>query len=315
MKFLALIGLAFLFGICVASVSQAPALVLPGKNKSVVKTANSTAVKPRRGAMEGAPQAGPRPLKKSVLSLKKGGGAVSNSKNGRQGRSPAQVRRKPARFEGHNIKILRLKDYEEMRDLLHVYIRDSRAVLPEDGIGGGDIAVMELKNGLKLLFMRPNTDSLLNSLVPVLQNEIIKYRSFMSVLRELVRESAQELKAEKASVSHQAGLLYLLENSLAYTQSINNPGSKALLKEIEKADITISRKLSRWLTLEMGRGRVQSPSRLAGNILRQRQAREKSRRRKAQAGIRKKGKRHPAGKQNPSSGQTEDSPPKIINLY
>ena len=231
--------------------------------------------------------------------------AVSDSKNA------LPARRKPARFEGHNIKTLRLKDYEEMRDLLYVYIRDSRSVLPEDGMGGGDIAVMELKNGLKALFMRPNTDALLRSLIPIIQNEIIKYRNFMSVLRELARQSAQELKAGKGSVSYQAGLLYLLENSLAYTQSINNPNSQALLKEIKSADIKISRKLSSWLTLEMGRGRVKSPSRLAGDILRARQrAGRKSRKQKTQAGAMKAKKRHPAGKTAPS----EDSSQKTIHL-
>ena len=169
----------------------------------------------------------------------------------------------------YDSKILKTKDYEEMRELLNTYIENSQQV-SENG-EDVDSAISELKKGMKILLMRPDTDFIKSSLISILQNEIIKYRSFMTVLQEVIEKATSEFKSKKGSVVYQVSLLYLIENSLSYLKSINNKESTAILKKVKTANLTISKKIFNYLLLEMGRGKSASPSYLAGQILNKRQ--------------------------------------------
>ena len=168
----------------------------------------------------------------------------------------------------YNSKLLKTKDYEEMRELLNTYIENSQQV-SENG-EDVDSAVSELKKGMKILLMRPDTDFIKSSLILILQNEIIKYRSFMTVLQEVIEEAASEFKSKKGSVAYQVSLLYLIENSLSYLKSINNKESTAILKKVKTANLKISKKIFNYLLLEMGRGKSAGPSYLARQILNKR---------------------------------------------
>lgn len=171
--------------------------------------------------------------------------------------------------EQYSSKALKTKDYEEMRDLLNKYIKNSQSNLSDDEEVDG--AVSELKKGLKILLMKPDTAvATKTSLLLILQNEIIKYRSFMNVLQEVIEEALSELKSKKGSLSYQVSLLYLIENSLSHLQSIKNKESNAILRKIMQADLKISKKMFNYLLLEMGRGKTASPSFIAGKILKSR---------------------------------------------
>ena len=159
-----------------------------------------------------------------------------------------------------------------MRGILNKYIKSSQASLSDTG-EGADEAISELKEGLKVLLMRPDTDAVKSSLILMIQNEIIKYRSFMAVLKEVVEEATHKFTSRKGSVAHQASLLYLIENSISYLQSINNKESQTILKNIKKAKLKVSTKISNYLLLEMGRGKTASPSYLANKILKDRKSR------------------------------------------
>ena len=182
--------------------------------------------------------------------------------------------------ESYNAKILKTKDYEEMREILNRHITSSQSDLTD---GGEDVdsAVSELKKGLKILLMRPDTDAIKSSLILTVQNEIIKYRSFMAVFGEVVKTAIDEFKSKKGSVAYQASLLYLIENSLSYLDSINNKESNKILKSIKKAKLKTGKKVFNYLLLEMGRGKTASPSYLAGQILKKRV--KEARRQKAKA--------------------------------
>lgn len=180
----------------------------------------------------------------------------------------------------YNSKILRTKDYEEMRNILKQYIKKSQNSLSNEG---EDSAILELKKGLKILLMRPDTDAIKSSLVSILQNEIIKYKPFMEVLHELTETSSKELKSKKGSLVYQASLLYTIENTLSYLQAISNKESTNILKSVKKANLKISDKLSRYLLLEMERGETASPSYLAGQILKKREKEMKKKAKKERA--------------------------------
>ena len=171
-------------------------------------------------------------------------------------------------FSSYTAKSLKLKDYEEMRTVLKGYIKKSREKAPQESASDGlEEAVLELKKGLKVLFMRPDTDNINFSLVLMIQNEIINHRAFMPVFAEMVKDSVQEFKSKKGSVSHQASLLYLIENAISYLQSINTEQSTKILQSIKTANLKISKKLSNYLILEMDRGKTANPSSLAKRVL------------------------------------------------
>ena len=168
----------------------------------------------------------------------------------------------------YTAKTLKLKDYEEMRLLVKQYIKRSREKAPENLDGEGlDEAVLELKKGLKVLLMRPDTDNTNASLILMLENEIANHMAFMPVFKEMVEESVKEFKSKKASIAYQAGLLYLIENSISYLQSINSKISTETLNTIKTANLKISKKLANYLVLEMDRGKTANPSYLAKRVL------------------------------------------------
>ena len=219
----------------------------------------------------------------------------------------------------YNSKILRTKDYENMRDLLNTYIKRSRTQASENPEEDSDEALAELKKALKILLMRPDDDSMTSRLILIPQNEIIKYRSFMSVLKEVITQGIHDFKAKKGSIAYQTSLIYLLENSLSYLQSINNKESTVLLKNIEKAKLRISKTVSNYLLLEMGRGESASPSTLAKRILNKRQqqqkkqAREKAKRQKAEKQDKQTKKKGEKTRQ-PSLKKSEDKAPVKVKL-
>ena len=223
--------------------------------------------------------------------------------------------------ENYNSKMLKTKDYEEMRALLKKHIKKSQTEVSDIG-EDVDSAIWELKKGLKVLLMRPDTDSIKSSLILSLQNEIIKYRSFMGVFREVVEEALSEFKSQTGTVAYQASLLYLIENSVSYLKSINNKDSSAILQSIKTANLKIPKKIFSYLLLEMGRGRTASPSYLAKQILNQRLAEQqkiakeqakKDKQAKKQAKKDKQAKKTKAKKKREPSSQ-KDSSTKTINI-
>ena len=113
----------------------------------------------------------------------------------------------------------------------------------------------ELKKALTLLLMKPSANEPQTPLLRLIQNEVIKYRSFLSVLRECVQTAISDFQAGADSPQQQANQIYILENAISYLQSINNEESNAILKDIQTAKLKISDKLSGYLLMEMGRGK------------------------------------------------------------
>ena len=166
----------------------------------------------------------------------------------------------------YNAKTLKTKDYEEMRAIVNQVIVKARSkVSKEEILRGHEEALEELKKGLKIVFMRPDTDNVVEPLLVSLQSEIMNYRSFLPVFSEFIDQSLKEFN--KGSLSKQASHLYLVENSLAYLQNVDDPISLKIIQNIQSSNLKISKKLANYLMLEMGRGKTASPSYLAKRIL------------------------------------------------
>ena len=168
----------------------------------------------------------------------------------------------------YSSKSLSLKDYYEMKTLIQNRIKKSKESLsPEDPTVGVDEVVENLKKALKLVLMNPKQRS---SLILMLQNEIMNYRSFDVTFRELVEEAAAAFKSSDKNTAHQISMLYLLENSMVYLKNNNNPESTRALKKIANGKLKISQEMVNYLALEMGRAKPISPSYVAKVILKDR---------------------------------------------
>ena len=171
----------------------------------------------------------------------------------------------------YSSKSLSLKDYYEMRTLIQNQIKTSKESLsPEDPTVGVDEVVENLKKSLKQVLMRPDTDHKSSSLILMLQNEIMNYRSFYVTFRELVEEAVVNFQSSGKNVKHQISMLYVLENSMAHLKSANNPESTRALKKIANGKLKISNQMVNYLLLEMGRAKPISPSYTAKTILKDR---------------------------------------------
>ena len=155
-------------------------------------------------------------------------------------------------------KTLQLIEFEEMRDRLNTHIAKSQTYLSDEG-EDADSALEELKKALTLLLMKPSANEPQTPLLRLIQNEVIKYRSFLSVLRECIQTAISDFQAGADSPQQQANQIYILENTISYLQSINNEESNAILKDIRTAKLKISDELSGYLLMEMGRGKNRQP--------------------------------------------------------
>jgi len=177
----------------------------------------------------------------------------------------------------YSSKKLSLKDFHEMKTLVRERIRVSKQHLsPEEPSVGVDEAVESLKESLELVLMRPDRDHQNYTLILMLQNEIMNYRSFDETFRQLVEESVSKFKASSRNISRQTDMLYVLENSLAYLKSANNTESTKALRAIANANLKISKKMVSHLFLEIGRAKPISPSYNAKLILKQRKKMNKT---------------------------------------
>ena len=218
---------------------------------------------------------------------------------------------------GYTAKTLKLKDYEEMRAIVTKYIKLSREKAPQELAGDGlEEAISELKKGLKVLLMRPDTDNMNSSLILMIQNEIVNHRAFMPVFKEVVESSVREFKSGKGSVDYQAGLLYLIENAISYLQSINTAESTGILTNIKKANLKISKKLANYLILEMDRGKTANPSYLARRVLAKRlkENKQAEQRKKATEEEAKQAQEKKSKERQPSSEKSEYSVKPTVEL-
>jgi len=176
----------------------------------------------------------------------------------------------------YNYQELKVKDYEQMRKIINSYILKTQGIASDQTQKRSqsdidpDEILLELKQALKVVFMRPDTDGLRNSLVLILEPEINIYKPFIEVLGDVVKEEAIPIfKNKKSSVISQAGALYILENAISYSKGYQKPEADKVFKVIKKAKIKIKDALIQHLRLEEGRGQTASPSHVAGQSLKQ----------------------------------------------
>ena len=171
-----------------------------------------------------------------------------------------------------------------MRVILNKHIEKAKNMASEEG-EGSEGALEELKIALKILLMKPDRNIPKAPLLLQLQNQILQYESFMKILQDLTQEAIEDFKSKKGSIAYQASLLYVLENTIAYLQAIENEESQLILTTIKEAKLKASKEIENYFLMEMERGKTASPSYLANRALQARQLKKakklKSKKKKA----------------------------------
>lgn len=162
------------------------------------------------------------------------------------------------------------KDYDEMSQMVQTLLGKARAV----GSNSSDTSVDDaqalehLREAMKLIFSRPNSDNMIAKLTPEVRRELIGYNGFEKTLQSLTVEALGVVKNEKAAISQQATALFMLENLLSEIRPEvpNSPGLKKLVENVKAADIEVSEDVRKDIKLR-GMFKIRNPSELAAEIL------------------------------------------------
>ncbi len=165
---------------------------------------------------------------------------------------------------------LMIKDYDEMNHMVQAKVKKARAVgsnTSDENINDQE-AIEQLREALKLIFSRPNSDNMIAKLTPEVRRELSGYGAFNDVISGLAAEALAVVKSEKAPPSQQATGIFLLENMLSEIRPEigNNEGLRRVVEKIRDAKVEISSDVKRDLKLR-GMFKAMDPSKLASDIL------------------------------------------------
>ena len=159
---------------------------------------------------------------------------------------------------------LMIKDYDEMLKMVQGKVREARA----QGEGNDAAAIEHLREALKLIYSRPNSDNMIAKLMPEVRRELVGYSAFEDSISSLAAEAIEVAKNKKASVNSQATSLFMLENILAEIrpEAANNDDLRRVIERVKDAKIKIDSEVMKDMKLR-GMYSAKNPSDLAKDIL------------------------------------------------
>lgn len=149
-----------------------------------------------------------------------------------------------AQAEGHQYKYsdLVIRDYDEMNHEVQVRIRNAHKATKGKEDGGEREAIEELRDALKLIFSRPNSDNMVSKLVPDVRRELSNFSAFEDTLSSLTAECLASVNDENAALSRRSTDLFVLENLLEEIRPevASNEDLHRIVQRIADAKITVA---------------------------------------------------------------------------
>lgn len=144
----------------------------------------------------------------------------------------------PSFAKVYDYKQLQSKDYDEMIGIVRTQIKLAKKSVDEDDESA---AQFHLKEALRIIMSRPNTDNLIPKLLPEVRKELVQFEAFDDQMLELVDEAIDRVKDEKASTTSKATSLFMLENIMAEIKPeiANNEKYKNAYEKIRDAKIKV----------------------------------------------------------------------------
>lgn len=165
---------------------------------------------------------------------------------------------------------LMIKDYDEMSQMVNGMLKKARSVgsnTSDDNVNDQE-AIGQLREAVKLILSRPDSDNMVAKLIPEIRKELSGYNAFEDVLSGITAETIAVVKDEKAAPSAQATGIFVLENliGLIKPEAVNNNDLRRILDRIRSGDIDVSDTVRKDMKLR-GMFKSMSPSKTAKTIL------------------------------------------------
>jgi hypothetical protein len=162
---------------------------------------------------------------------------------------------------------LMLKDYDEMQKMVQDFIKKSQKLQNPNSEETTD-ATAPLRDALKLIFSRPDSDNMVAKLVPDVRRELSNLNAFEATIESVAQESLEIIKNKKAAVSAQSTSLFVLENILGeiHPELDGNPGLVKIVQDVAGAKIKISKEIANDRKLK-GMFTTKNPSDMAKDML------------------------------------------------
>jgi hypothetical protein len=149
-----------------------------------------------------------------------------------------------AAAESYKYNTLMIKDYDEMSQLVQAHVKKARSISDgsgEDTSRDGE-AIEELREALKLIFSRPNSDNMVAKLTPEVRRELVGFSAFEDTISGIAAEALRQIGDKNAPVSQQSTALFVLENILAEIrpEAASNADLRRVIERVADAKIKIS---------------------------------------------------------------------------
>ncbi len=133
---------------------------------------------------------------------------------------------------------LQMKNFEEMRDRVQARLKNAEKAATEST----PAAQVILKDALRLILSRPNSDNMASKLVPSVKTLLKNLEIYDPTLTELAKETLQIAKNESGKPEARATALIALVNFMSEfkPEMNNNPVIKKIVEQIRDAEIEIS---------------------------------------------------------------------------
>lgn len=163
-----------------------------------------------------------------------------------------------------------LKDYDEMNKMVQIQLKKARAVgsnTSDENVNDAE-AVAHLREALKLIFTRPNSDNMVAKLAPEVRRELNGYNAVERTLDSLTNEGLAVVTSDNMAVTQQASALFMLENLISEIRPEikENPAMRKIVKKVADADVGVSREVKKDMKLR-GMFKAIDPSKLARDVL------------------------------------------------
>ncbi len=178
-----------------------------------------------------------------------------------------EVRTRTAQFRYNELMI---KDYDEMSQMVNGKLKQARSVgsnSSDENVNDQE-AVEHLREAVKLILSRPDSDNMVAKLMPEVRKELSGYNAFEDVLSGITAEVIAVVKDDKAAPSSQATGIFVLENLIALIKSEagGNNDLRRILDRIRSGDIDVSDSVRKDMKLR-GMFKTMNPSKAAKTVL------------------------------------------------
>jgi hypothetical protein len=162
-----------------------------------------------------------------------------------------------------------IQDYDEMSKQVQIRIRNAHKANKDGEDSTGDAeAIEDLRDALKLIFSRPNSDNMVAKLAPDLRRELSGFSAYEDTISSLSAEATGIVNDKNATVSARSTALFVIDNILGEVRPeiAGNVDLRHVVEKIRDAKLKIDDDVIRDRKLR-AMFKTKNPSEYAAEIL------------------------------------------------